>query len=187
MDLVGMRARLQQLSQQRRPALAVPHGAAVLVPFCRVQGELALLYTLRAASLRSHRGEVSFPGGKCDPYESPEQTATREYEEELGQPFVGDVLGRWRSIPNAEQTLAVVPVVTYIGDVNIAELNVSRNMAEVAEVFAVPVSELQDPERMTMEERRGYSMPRFHLQPHVIWGLTGFITHGVLSCFLPAA
>ena len=47
-------------------------------------GEAAFLLTRRAAKLRAHAGQWALPGGRCDPGETPVQTALRELEEELG-------------------------------------------------------------------------------------------------------
>jgi hypothetical protein len=59
--------------------------AAVLVPLVWQDNEWHLLYTRRTDKVESHKGQVSFPGGACDDGEStPEETALREAEEEIG-------------------------------------------------------------------------------------------------------
>src|SRR3954453_14755529 len=63
------------------------HGrtdAAVLVPVFRRDGELHAVFTRRRDDLRSHAGEISFPGGRQDPGEDLRETALREAEEEIG-------------------------------------------------------------------------------------------------------
>src|SRR5574339_985495 len=70
--------------------------AAVLVPLVWQDEEWHLLYTRRTDTVESHKGQVSFPGGACDDGETtPEQTALREAEEEIGiNPAHVNVLGR---------------------------------------------------------------------------------------------
>lgn len=58
--------------------------AAVLVPILARQEGLSLLLTERAAHLRTHAGQVAFPGGRIEPGESPVEAALREAEEEIG-------------------------------------------------------------------------------------------------------
>src|SRR5574342_1395009 len=70
--------------------------AAVLVPLVWQDDEWHLLFTRRTDKVESHKGQVSFPGGACDDGETtPEQTALREAEEEIGlEPNNVRVLGR---------------------------------------------------------------------------------------------
>ena len=59
--------------------------AAVIMLFVKVRDEFHLLFTKRSQNLRTHKGEISFPGGHRDPGEaSPLVTALRECEEEVG-------------------------------------------------------------------------------------------------------
>ena len=69
--------------------------AAVLVPLFERDGETRVVLTRRAAHLRTHTGEVSFPGGRLDSGESPEAGALREAAEEVGlDPAQVEVVGR---------------------------------------------------------------------------------------------
>jgi 8-oxo-dGTP pyrophosphatase MutT (NUDIX family) len=61
--------------------------AAVLVPVIVRETGPTMLLTQRTAHLRDHAGQVSFPGGRCEESDtSPEATALREAEEEVGLP-----------------------------------------------------------------------------------------------------
>src|SRR5687767_120495 len=77
-----------------RAAAATP--AAVLIPVVAHPGGLTVLFTQRTTQLRSHSGQVSFPGGRAEPGDaSAEFTALREAEEEIGLPRARvEVLGR---------------------------------------------------------------------------------------------
>src|SRR5512143_2222133 len=70
--------------------------AAVLIPLVWQDDEWHLLFTRRTDRVESHKGQVSFPGGACDEGETtPEQTALREADEEIGiHPNDVKVLGK---------------------------------------------------------------------------------------------
>ena len=80
-------ANLGCLLQTRTPGLMDSKRAyAVLVPLVEQNGELCLLYEVRARTLRRQPGEVCFPGGLMEKGESPEDCALRETWEELAIP-----------------------------------------------------------------------------------------------------
>ncbi len=66
------------------PELKRAAVALALVDADDGSGETAFLLTRRASALRTHAGQWALPGGRCDPGETPEQTAQRELLEELG-------------------------------------------------------------------------------------------------------
>src|SRR5215208_3661917 len=89
--------------------------AAVLVPLVWHDEEWHLLFTRRTDRVQSHKGQVSFPGGACDEGETtPEQTALREAEEEIGL-YAQDVkvLGRLANMITISH-FRVTPVVGVI-------------------------------------------------------------------------
>ena len=69
--------------------------AAVLIPIVVRASGLTVLLTQRTNHLRDHAGQVSFPGGRCEPDDaSPAATALREAEEEVGlDPRQVEILG----------------------------------------------------------------------------------------------
>ena len=61
--------------------------ASVLIPLLESEGETYVMLTRRSSEMRSHPGQISFPGGKQDSDdEDPLQTALRETHEEIGLP-----------------------------------------------------------------------------------------------------
>ncbi len=86
--------------------------AAVLVALYDGDGEARVVLTRRAAHMRSHRSEVSFPGGRMEPGESPEEAAMREASEEVGlDPGQVTVVGRLSPLSTHTSHSWLVPVV----------------------------------------------------------------------------
>lgn len=158
-------------------------NAAVLVPLCIVDGEVCILYTLRSSNLKSHGGQVSFPGGKQDGNETAIKTALRETEEEIGVPSNDvDVWGVMSTVEGRNKYMHITPVVGVINNFHIDRLKI--NTDEVEEVFTVPMSSLCNP------QNQGHldflpSLPVFKYGKHKIWGVTAWITQTFLNCFIP--
>ena len=151
-------------------------AAAVLVPIVRRSREPTVLFTRRTDHLKSHSGQISFPGGRMEDRDpTPEATALRETEEEIG--LAGDrieVLGRL----DARETgtgYRVIPVVGMIAP----PLSLVPDEHEVAEIFEVPLAFLTDPANCRFETRVSGNVERqFYAIPHgshLIWGLTARI------------
>jgi 8-oxo-dGTP pyrophosphatase MutT (NUDIX family) len=159
--------------------------AAVLVPLYQDHGRWHVLYTRRTESVDSHRGQVSFPGGRIEVQDAgPEQAALRETQEEIGlAPESVDVLGRLDSLLTVTQFL-VTPVVGLIPWPTTFHLN----SVEVATTFGVSLDWLSDPDNLEVRLRRplvpGPSVPVYYYRPfqdEVIWGATARITLDLLE------
>ena len=115
------------------PALRRAAVAIALVEAGGVESGTALLLTLRAAGLRSHRGQWALPGGRCDEGETPVMAALRELHEELGLELTrGDVLGLLDDYPTRSGYL-ITPVVVWAA----AGGAISPNPEEVASVHRI--------------------------------------------------
>jgi 8-oxo-dGTP pyrophosphatase MutT (NUDIX family) len=185
-DVAGLRARLQRAAP---PAFTVygddrvesdlPNTmpAAVLVPIVERPGTLTVLFTQRTTHLKAHAGQVSFPGGRAEPGDaSPEFTALREAEEEIGlKPERVELLGR---LPDYHTRTGYV-VAPIIGLVT-PPLDLVPDPREVDEIFEVPLAFLLDPanHRRQTREWQGrtvafYEMPyRTEAEDRYIWGAT---------------
>ncbi len=181
MDIVELRQRLK-----RAPPAHTVYGddgtegrdaastvAAVLIPLITHAQGLTVLFTQRTPHLRSHSGQVSFPGGRAEPGDaSAEFTALRETEEEIGlSPSVVEVLAR---LPNYRTRTGyrVTPVVGLLTP----PVAFTPDPNEVAEIFEVPLAFLLDErnrQRRTREfqgQQVGYYV--FEYGEKVIWGAT---------------
>ncbi|XP_014471703.1 PREDICTED: nucleoside diphosphate-linked moiety X motif 8, mitochondrial isoform X2 [Dinoponera quadriceps] len=160
--------------------------AAVLVPLCIHNGELGLLYTLRSMKLSTNRGEVSFPGGKRDKEDVDLiETALRETWEELKIPK--DKIDVWtEGSMIGKTTVNVMPVLAYVGEIVVENLEINRD--EVEEAFVISLQKLCDPKFFNYTTyRNNLMLPNFLGGKHRVWGFTGAITHVVLQCLIPKA
>lgn len=145
--------------------------AAVLVPLVAHLDPTVLL-TLRSARLNSHAGQVSFPGGRMEAGETPEQAALREAEEEVGlDPGLPELVGRLPSVLTGTGYL-VTPVVALLRP----PFGLRHDPGEVEEPFEYPLARLLDPAapERRRQEFRG-RMREFWVWPHerhYIWGAT---------------
>jgi 8-oxo-dGTP pyrophosphatase MutT (NUDIX family) len=155
--------------------------AAVLIPLLRQDGEWHLLYTRRTDQVENHKGQVSFPGGACDNGEtSPEQTALREVQEEIGlDPGKVRLLGRLSSMLTTSSYI-ITPVVGVIPWPTVFR----PEQAEVARIFSMPLTWLA--ERSNRWEfnlpGRGHSVIVFHpFDGEILWGATARMTVDLLE------
>jgi 8-oxo-dGTP pyrophosphatase MutT (NUDIX family) len=101
--------------------------------------DTALLLTLRAASLRAHRGQWALPGGRCDAGETPVEAALRELNEELGLRLgSGEVLGQLDDYPTRSGYL-ITPVVVWAAD----SAAIAPNPDEVASVHRIALATIE--------------------------------------------
>ncbi len=117
--------------------------------------EAALILTRRAANLRRHAGQWALPGGRIDDGETPEQTALRELQEEVGlQLLPADVLGRLDTFIT-RSGFAITPVVVWAGPAR----RLRPNPAEVASVHRIPVQEFLRADAPILEPLAGSEHP----------------------------
>jgi 8-oxo-dGTP pyrophosphatase MutT (NUDIX family) len=181
LDVAGLRERLKSTppafsvygddDSARESAAITP--AAVLIPIVAHPEGLTVLFTQRNSQLRSHSGQISFPGGRAEPEDpTPEFTALREAGEEIGLAAERvEILAR---LPDylTRTGYRVTPVVGVLTP----PLELAPDRREVEEVFEVPLEFLLDPrnhQRHTRElQGRSVGFYAMAYESRTIWGAT---------------
>jgi 8-oxo-dGTP pyrophosphatase MutT (NUDIX family) len=181
LDVAALRERLKR---QTPPAFSV-YGddevggepaatpAAVLIPIVAHPQGLTVLFTQRTTQLKAHSGQVSFPGGRAEPGDaSPEFTALRESEEEIGlAPERVEILARLPDY-HTRTGYRVTPIVGLLTP----PLELVPDPREVAEVFEVPLPFLLDRRnhRRQSREFKGRTVGFYEIPygERYIWGAT---------------
>ena len=165
-----------------RPALGDrARQAAVLILIGAGAKGPELMFVERAATLRTHAGQIAFPGGAQDPEDVDlSDNALREAAEETGVDRTGvEVLGRLPPIHVAVSGFDVTAVVAWWQQRSPVA---AADAEEVASVWMVPVADLVDPDhRAQARHPSGYTGPAFEVAGHLIWGLTAHLLNSVLD------
>jgi len=180
-------ARIASLLSEQPPPPRFPERSqgAVLLPLTALGGgcapalseETAVLFTVRTEGVATHKGQVSFPGGRIEPGETPRSAACRETMEELGIPEDRiRVLGALGGFPTLTSAWEIRCFVGHLAPGSLAPL-----AGEVAEVFEIPLAELRLKRRLQRRERAtappvwptfGHARGERHL---TVWGATARI------------
>lgn len=153
-----------------------PRDAAVLIGILERPDGPNVVLTLRTGHLKSHAGQVAFPGGKIDPTDKgPVEAALREADEEIGlPPAMVEPLGNLAPYLTGSG-YRVVPVVAAIRETALFRANPD----EVEAVFEVPLRFLMDPANHQKLSRDWQGRRRyFYAMPYgerYIWGVTAGI------------
>lgn len=164
------------------PAFPDARPSAVLVTLTDGPDGPSVLLTRRSWALRHHKGEISFPGGRMDPGETPADTALREAHEEVGlDPASVRVHGELEHLNTVVSRSYIVPKVGVVDE----PLELTGLTMEVDRVMWVPLAELTRPDTYRSEMWGFGSTHRilhfFHLDDETIWGATGTMLHDLLS------
>ena len=157
--------------------------SAVLVLFGQGPAGPDVLLTQRSATMRSHAGQVAFPGGKLDAGDAgPEAAALREAVEETGLDPTGvQVRVTCPDLYVPPSRFLVTPVIGWWARPSPVA---PGDPAEVARVVRVPIASLVDPaNRFQSVHPSGYQGPGFEVGDLFVWGFTA----GVLSWLLSLA
>ena len=144
--------------------------AAALLLLYPLDDQWHVPLTVRGSRLRHHTGQVSLPGGRIDPGESPEEAALREAREEVAiEPGHVEVLGALTPLPIGVSRHLLHPIV------GVAHRRPQFRVAEpeVERLVEVPLAAFQDPAAL------GYEQRPFSLPPHTLMDVPYFDVGGV--------
>lgn len=170
----------------RQLALDYPE-AGILVPVTDDQRDPEMIFTLRSANLKTHRGQVSYPGGKRDPSDaSLAATALRETHEEIGLPP-----DQVRVIAPLSQVMSLhrILVTPYVGVVP-GDHPLEPNPAEIESVFRVPISYFLEDKRERTDTLSFLNstlyVPCYRWDRYQIWGLSAVVLVDFLNAVYDA-
>lgn len=151
--------------------------AAVLVPLFEREGDLHVVLTRRTEQLRSHSGQISFPGGRRDAGDRTLfDTALRECEEEIGvRPSDVRLLGELDDLVTITDYL----VSPYVGLIPPA-FPYKLSEREIAELIELRLEDFLPRDRLRVARRllyrgRSHTTYFFDMGRHVVWGVTAQI------------
>ncbi len=172
-------------SSERETLSEITRPSAVLAPLYEDGGELHVILTRRTWQMRSHSGEVSFPGGRRDDDDADLwQTALREAREEVALDTSDiECLGELDHLATVTSRSFIVP---YVGALPEGTPSTTANPDEVSAVLHVPIAELLDPavfreERWTLPWAETRPIFFFELVGDTVWGATGAMLRQLLG------
>ena len=184
-------AQIRRAIAQHKPVLRPEFGraAAVLVPLLPRPEGLHVLFTERSKELRSHAGQISFPGGSVDRGDSDARAAAlREAREEVGlrEEHV-EILGTVDDCPTFVTGYVITPVVGVVDPrafTAAGRYPWEPSPAEIAALHELPLSAFMDPKNLRIElrAREGQMLELYWytVQGATVWGATARILNQLI-------
>lgn len=180
------------VSESELPALSSVN-AGVLAALFEEDGEARLILTRRSSGLRTHKGQVSFPGGRLDAGEEPAAAARREAHEEVDlDPALVTMVGWLHPVTTLASPALIMPVIAVLP----GRPHLVASPSEVERVFDVALTELADPaifheERWQVPGRiipgspdNSFAVRFFEVSGELIWGATARMIYELIGTVL---
>lgn len=151
------------------------NDSAVILPLLFVNKKLHVIFTERTLTVPTHKGQISFPGGRVEESdENFEKAALRETYEETGiLPENVEILGKLSSYPTPSG-YRIYPFIGYV-----SHFFPQLSIDEVHKIHTIPLYHLADKKNMEIKNWYSYGvnheLPFFYYEKCVIWGATGLI------------
>ena len=175
------------------PAPPQAVNAGVLAPLFEEDGEARVVLTRRSDDLRTHRGQVSFPGGRVVEGEDAHAAALGEAHEEVGlDPGLVTAVGWLHPVLTMVSASFILPVLGTLAE----RPHLVANPTEVERIFDVSLAELADPDVFHEErwrfpgrviagsEDNSFPVWFFEISGELVWGATARMLHEFLTIVL---
>ncbi|TDO04724.1 NUDIX hydrolase [Sunxiuqinia elliptica] len=154
---------------------AIKYSSVLLLLF-PIEGTIYTCLTRRNPNMKTHPGQISFPGGRIEEGEHPELTAIREAQEEVGiKPNDVRLLGQLSELYIPVSGYSIFP---YVGWMDYRP-DFVLNKEEAEELILLPIQQFLVEDKIKhveMDTVRGrISVPYYPYQGEVIWGATAMI------------
>ena len=188
----GVRGPAILVNETNAPAVREVN-AGVLAALFEEGGEARLILTRRSSGLRTHKGEVSFPGGRLDAGEGAAEAALREAQEEVGlDPARVTTVGWMHPVMTMVSASLITPVIATLAE----RPHLVVSPVEVERVFDVSLAELAEPgifheERWSIPGRtipgtddNAFAVRFFEVAGEMVWGATARMLYELLAIVL---
>lgn len=177
---------------------------SIFIPLMEIDGEIHLIYEVRAHHLNTQPGEVCFPGGALEPGETPADAALRETCEELG--LAPEHLELYGEIDTLITPFGLILKVFVGKIIDTAFEDIPYSRDEVESIFSVPLDFLQEcpPEEHILEAKMSatpdfpyhliagdgetynfrsskYPVLFYTYENKIIWGMTARMTRNLVE------